>query len=208
MTLTADTLAVASTPIRTCAGCRARHPQGRLLRFTRRADGQVIPANVTRDLSGRSTYLCPRRACLEQAIKRRAFARAFGTERRRLSVLDVDADALWAATAEQLRAEINLLARTSIRTRPLRARPAFAGSPTGCSDVDLRLRSGSKPAPDPESSATHLRRRGLEQLLSELSSQPQAPGRSASMRGSTRPKDEPSRPQPHTPREKGAPSHG
>jgi uncharacterized protein len=170
MTFTGDMLAVASTPIRTCAGCRARLPQGRLLRFARRPDGRVIPANVTRELGGRSTYLCPRRACLDQAIKRRAFARAFGTQQRRLSVLDVDADALWAASAEQLRREIDLLVRTA---RPLN--------------------------PEPPSSHTHLRRRGLELLLSELTSQPQDPRPSAR---------ESLRSIPKTPREKGAPSHG
>jgi predicted RNA-binding protein YlxR (DUF448 family) len=132
------------TPTRTCAGCRAKGAQDRLLRFARRADGHVVPAKVTRDLSGRTTYLCPRRACLDQAVKRRAFTRAFGTERNRVSVLDVDASALWTATAEQLRREIDLLDRTSAN-------------------------------PD--------RRRGLERLLSELSSQPHSPERSASTRG-------------------------
>jgi predicted RNA-binding protein YlxR (DUF448 family) len=148
MTDTGDTLEVASTtPIRTCAGCRAKSAQSHMLRFAREADGQVVPANVTRDLRGRTTYLCPRRACLDQAVKRRAFARAFGTDRNRVSVLEVDASALWTATAEQLRRELELLARTSATPH------------------------------------THHRRRGLERLLSELSSQPQTPERRASTRG-------------------------
>ena len=159
------------TPTRTCAGCRGKAAQHQLLRFTRRDDGHVVPANVTRDLSGRSAYLCPRRACLDQASKRRAFARAFGTERRRLSVFDVDADALWAATAEQLRREIDLLARTSAA----------------------------------EISHSHHRRRGLEQLLSELSSQPKAPERTPK-RGSTHSHANVT-PGKDT-REGGAPNHG
>lgn len=177
MTPTGDMLAAASAvPVRTCIGCRAKLPQGRLLRFVRQADGRVTPANVTRELCGRSTYLCPRRACLAQALKRRAFTRAFAIESRgrtksspsasrAAGVIDVDADALWAATAEQLRREIELLGRTS------------------------------------DNPHTHLRRRGLEQLLSELSSQPRASQPQASQ-----PQASPL--QAQTPREGGAPSHG
>jgi predicted RNA-binding protein YlxR (DUF448 family) len=118
-----------------------------MLRFARRADGHVVPANVTRDLRGRTTYLCPRRACLDQALKRRAFARAFGTDRHRVSVVEVDASALWTATAEQLHRELDLLNRTS------------------------------------ETPHNHHRRRGLERLLSELSSQPKTSERRASTQG-------------------------
>jgi predicted RNA-binding protein YlxR (DUF448 family) len=169
-----------TVPIRTCVGCRAKQAQGRLLRYARRADGYVVPANVTRELSGRSAYLCPRRACLDQAAKRRAFARAFSTDRRRLSVMDVDTNALWAATAEQLRREIDLLARTSESSR--------------------------RPAADfPHS---HHRRRGLEQLLSELSSPPQAPERSASKRAPTKQPDANVTPATDAPGEGGAPNHG
>lgn len=166
-----------SEPIRTCIGCRAKHAQARLLRFARRADGQVVPGNVTRDLSGRSAYTCPRRACLEQASKRRAFTRAFATRERRVSVLDVDVDALWSATIEQLRREIDLLIRT-------------CGRP-----------------PADVSSHSHHRRRGLEQLLSALTSQPNAPERSASKRG---PKHQPSHANvtSDAQREGGAPNHG
>lgn len=171
MTLAGDNSATsAAAPIRTCVGCRARDAQARLLRFTRRSDGRVVPALVTRDVAhgdavGRSAYLCPRRACFDQALQRRAFVRAFSGNRRRVSVVsvtDIDAEALWAATAEQLRCEIGLLARTS------------------------------------ENPHAHLRRRGLEQLLFELSSPPQPPSRSVALASA---KDE-------LTRKGGAPSHG
>lgn len=180
MTDTGDMLAVAeATPIRTCIGCRATRAQARLLRFARGNDGQIVPANITRGLLGRSTYTCPQRSCLDLAIKRRAFTRAFGSGRERLSVIDVDADQLWADTADQLRCEIGLLGRSS------------------------------------ENPHAHPRRRGLEQLLSELSSPPKPPERSPSKRGlSKQPQDivtsandEPQRPNPHTPAG-GAPNHG
>jgi predicted RNA-binding protein YlxR (DUF448 family) len=167
MTATGDNLAVAesATPIRTCVGCRVRRGQHSMVRLMRRDDGRVVAANITRETHGRTAYLCPRRACLDQAVKRRAFARAFSTGRRRVSVIDVDSNALWDATAEQLRCEIELLGRSS------------------------------------ENPHAHPRRRGLEQLLSELSSPPQNPLESSSI-------------QPHNigaandESEGGAPSHG
>lgn len=148
--------AVITAPIRTCIGCRVRAAQARLLRFGRRSDGQIVPALVTRENLGRRAYLCPRRACLDQAIKRRAFARAFSTARRSVSVVSLDtkgekgengADSLWAATSEQLRREISLLTRTS------------------------------------ENPHAHLRLRGLQQLLFELSSPLPTTSRSSSRQG-------------------------
>jgi predicted RNA-binding protein YlxR (DUF448 family) len=158
MTQTGDMLVTASSeagasPTRTCIGCRATRAQARLLRFARGEDGRIVPANITRGVHGRTTYLCPQRSCLDLAIKRRAFARAFGSGRERLSVIDVDPDRLWAATAEQLRCEIGLLGRSS------------------------------------ENPHAHPRRRGLEQLLSELSSQPKPPERGPSKRGLAKQQD-------------------
>jgi predicted RNA-binding protein YlxR (DUF448 family) len=181
-------IAVERAPVRTCVGCREARPQAALLRFGRRADGHIMPANVTRDRRGRSAYVCPRRACLEQACKRNAFTRAFGAGRQRVSVIDVDIDLLWSASADQLQREIDLLGRTSLNPH------------------------------------AHPRRRGLEQLLSELSSQPHAPERSASSKRSARTgrptqaqagtptgapaHDETSRPVPPASTEGGAPNHG
>jgi uncharacterized protein len=171
--------AVPTAPVRTCIGCRARDAQSRLLRFERRSDGHVIPALVARDVRGRTAYSCPRRSCFDRALERRAFARAFGSGRRRPSVLAIDADALWAATLEQLRREIELLDRTA------------------------------------ENPHAHPRRRGLEQLLSELSSPPQPPERSASptvLPSAEAPVNQ--APATHTPvtqepaQKGGAPSHG
>ncbi len=62
-------------PTRTCVGCRTRRPQPDLLRLARRSDGAVVLSG--RRLRGRSAYLCPDEACLDRAIKRRAFGRAF-----------------------------------------------------------------------------------------------------------------------------------
>lgn len=134
-------------PDRTCIGCREVREQTRMLRFRRRADGRVVPVSgrdvaMTRGGSlGRSAYLCPRRGCLQQARKRRAFNRAFA----RAGSVDMNPKqdgpwtSLWAESEAELRREIDLLERTSRQRRE------------------------------------HPRRRGLEELLIELSSQPESP---------------------------------
>jgi predicted RNA-binding protein YlxR (DUF448 family) len=46
------------------------------LRFRRRSDGQVVLSEA-RSGSGRSAYVCPRRACLDQALARGSLQRSF-----------------------------------------------------------------------------------------------------------------------------------
>jgi len=65
------TAAVAtSTPIRTCAGCGRRSPQGELQRF-HAEEGVLVPGVG----EGRGVYTCRRLACFERARSRRAFDR-------------------------------------------------------------------------------------------------------------------------------------
>lgn len=59
-------------PVRQCAGCRRRCPAGELIRLqVREGKARVVPVPG----AGRSVYLCPERACLDAAIRRRALAR-------------------------------------------------------------------------------------------------------------------------------------
>jgi predicted RNA-binding protein YlxR (DUF448 family) len=139
-------------PMRTCIGCRVSSAQGDLLRLQLVAkheggvDRRVVePAISRRGRSGRGAYLCPRRSCLDQAIKRRAFTRAFsprhaapGTLAGVESVDSSAAEALWTSAIAQVRRELELSDRSD--------------------------RSSSQP-----------RRRGLERLLSELSVHPVHP---------------------------------
>jgi predicted RNA-binding protein YlxR (DUF448 family) len=60
-----------SVPIRTCAGCGRRAPQGELLRFVA-TDGVLTPS---RRGPGRGVYTCSRLSCFERAASRRAFSR-------------------------------------------------------------------------------------------------------------------------------------
>ncbi|WDF34392.1 YlxR family protein [Arthrobacter agilis] len=64
---------------RTCVGCRRRDHQSHVMRVVARPiDGRIIAViDERRRLSGRGAWLHPDPACMETAIKRRAFTRAF-----------------------------------------------------------------------------------------------------------------------------------
>ena len=64
-------------PVRTCLGCRQRAPRSSLVRLVAR-DGRVVVDAAAR-LPGRGAWLHPASACLETAISRKAFGRAFRT---------------------------------------------------------------------------------------------------------------------------------
>jgi uncharacterized protein len=67
-----------AVPIRTCIGCRAKRPQAELVRCVLGADGL---ARVDRYGAGRGAWLCGS-ACLDPAIRRNAFERAWKTGAR------------------------------------------------------------------------------------------------------------------------------
>ncbi|KAB8161635.1 MULTISPECIES: YlxR family protein [Streptomyces] len=62
-------------PERTCVGCRQRLSRDGLLRVVV-IEGGCVP-DLRGTLPGRGAYLHPTPACLEQAVRRRAFPRAF-----------------------------------------------------------------------------------------------------------------------------------
>ncbi|NUT55040.1 MAG: YlxR family protein [Thermoleophilia bacterium] len=59
------------TPERTCAGCGRKRPQRELVRFAAR-EGTLVAGRTE---PGRGAYTCPRLACFEWAVDRRAFNR-------------------------------------------------------------------------------------------------------------------------------------
>ena len=79
-------------PVRTCIGCRASGGRSSLLRVV--AANGVVVADPSATLAGRGAWLHPTVACAENAVKRRAFGRAF-----RVST-PLATDALLAALAE------------------------------------------------------------------------------------------------------------
>jgi len=62
---------VSGGPIRTCAGCGRKAPQGELRRFAA-VNGELTPG---RTLPGRGVYTCKRLLCFERALARRGFNR-------------------------------------------------------------------------------------------------------------------------------------
>ena len=84
-------------PIRTCIGCRRRRPQADLVRCVLDADGSV---RVDRGGPGRGAWLCGP-GCLEPALRRRAFDRAFRATVR-ATALDRLADELTEQTNERV----------------------------------------------------------------------------------------------------------
>ena len=110
--------------LRTCVGCRVSCAQDDLLRLQlvplpnegEGEAGRLAPAMARRARTGRSAYVCPRRSCFDQAIKRRAFSRAFSSRNRSRSVQTLDSaatEALWTAALDQIRGEIELLNRAA-----------------------------------------------------------------------------------------------
>jgi predicted RNA-binding protein YlxR (DUF448 family) len=65
-------------PVRTCVGCRKRELAVELLRVVA-VDGNgeyAVTVDPARKLPGRGAWLHPEQACLDAAIRRRAFVRA------------------------------------------------------------------------------------------------------------------------------------
>ncbi|WP_188279441.1 YlxR family protein [Streptomyces sp. CBMA29] len=62
-------------PERSCIGCRERAVKSELLRVA--VDGDTCVPDHRGTLPGRGAYLHPALACLDLAVRRRAFNRAF-----------------------------------------------------------------------------------------------------------------------------------
>ena len=62
-------------PIRTCVGCRERAARSDLVRVA--LDGTTVVIDESATLPGRGAWLHRRPECLDLAITRRAFSRAF-----------------------------------------------------------------------------------------------------------------------------------
>ncbi len=63
-------------PQRTCLGCREVMSRSELCRIVRAPDGEVL-VDLRGKLPGRGASLCWNRGCIEAAVRRRAFDRAF-----------------------------------------------------------------------------------------------------------------------------------
>ena len=70
---------MASKPLRTCVGCRERDLCSNLIRvvLNREAEPAVIVVDWKTGLPGRCAWLHPRPRCVDQAITRKVWGRAF-----------------------------------------------------------------------------------------------------------------------------------
>ncbi|MDL2217569.1 YlxR family protein [Christensenellaceae bacterium OttesenSCG-928-M15] len=62
-------------PMRMCVGCREMHPKKELLRVVRNKEG-ALDIDLNGKAPGRGAYVCPKRTCLERAVKSKAMDKA------------------------------------------------------------------------------------------------------------------------------------
>jgi predicted RNA-binding protein YlxR (DUF448 family) len=61
---------------RTCVGCGTVQHKKNMLRLVLNPEGKLIPDEKNR-MEGRGAYICPDRECLDKAVKKRGFNKAF-----------------------------------------------------------------------------------------------------------------------------------
>lgn len=66
---------VRKVPMRQCMGCQEMKPKKEMLRVVRMPDG-IIDLDPTGKKSGRGAYICPRKECLQKAVKAKRLERA------------------------------------------------------------------------------------------------------------------------------------
>ena len=63
-------------PMRKCVGCGEMKPKKELIRILRTEEEEFV-IDTTGKKNGRGAYLCPQKACFEQAVKNRGLERSF-----------------------------------------------------------------------------------------------------------------------------------
>lgn len=63
-------------PLRTCISCKETKPKRELLRIVRTPDGHIV-MDATGKKSGRGAYLCAKRSCWENALKKKRIEHEF-----------------------------------------------------------------------------------------------------------------------------------
>ena len=62
--------------MRKCVGCGEMKPKKELIRILRTEEEEFV-IDTTGKKNGRGAYLCPQKACFEQAVKNRGLERSF-----------------------------------------------------------------------------------------------------------------------------------
>lgn len=98
-------------PQRSCIGCRTVREQGELVRFVCAPDGAVL-VDYRHRLPGRGAYVCLNRECLERAVARRQFDRAFKRSCQPLQAGQLSRS-ISAALAQRLAALLGMARKSS-----------------------------------------------------------------------------------------------
>lgn len=64
------------TPMRKCVGCQEMKNKKEMIRVIRTAENEFM-LDATGKKNGRGAYICPRRDCLDRAVKSRGLERSF-----------------------------------------------------------------------------------------------------------------------------------
>ena len=99
----------------------------------RRSDGVVV-ADVAHARSGRSAWVCPTRACLGTAVRRRAFHRALSGPQK-LAVRDPELATLVANVESAVGERLALLRRTASASTQISALAALQSSLQAAGEV-------------------------------------------------------------------------
>ncbi len=88
-------------PQRTCTGCREVKPKKALIRIVRTPEKTII-VDPSGKANGRGAYICPRKECLEAAIKSKRLSKALEVEIRpgELKNLEEELEALIKASGK------------------------------------------------------------------------------------------------------------
>jgi len=65
---------VKKIPERKCMGCNEKRPKKELIRVVRTPEGAVV-LDTTGKKSGRGAYICPKKECLDKAVKSKRLER-------------------------------------------------------------------------------------------------------------------------------------
>ena len=68
---------IKKVPMRKCIACMTSYPQSQLIRIT--LQGNELQIDQEKKADGRGCYICKNEKCIETAVKKNAFSRAFKT---------------------------------------------------------------------------------------------------------------------------------
>ena len=66
-------------PERKCIGCQEVKPKNELVRIVKKEENEIF-VDLTGKANGRGAYICPKKECLEKAVKSNRLSKSFESE--------------------------------------------------------------------------------------------------------------------------------